>query len=130
MRSLASLARALLKESEEGEGNVALQPAEPMLESLSTTREPRREPESGGSALHRLFEEVFRRSTAGASGQTLSLRNWLDLAENWRIIHALRETRGNRAAAARRLGIGRRTFYAKLKRLGIDPDRPGPGGPA
>ncbi len=80
---------------------------------------------SGSSGLHRLFAEVFRRSTAGASGRGMSLRSWLDLAEIWRIDHALRETRGNRAAAARQLGIGRRTLYTKLKRLGIHPDRPG-----
>ena len=106
---------------------MALQPTEPMLRRVPATGEPRREPESASSALDRLFEEVYRRSTAAIPGQTMSLRSWLDLAENWRIVHALRETRGNRAAAARRLGIGRRTFYAKLKRLGIDPDRPGSG---
>ncbi len=96
---------------------------EPALPAL--TAAPEAPDASGSSGLHWLFEEVFRRSTSGASGRTMSLRSWLDLAEIWRIDHALRETRGNRAAAARRLGIGRRTLYTKLKRLGIDPDRPG-----
>ena len=41
------------------------------------------------------------------------------LAEAWRIEQALRETRGNRSAAARRLGIGRRTLYAKMHKLGL-----------
>jgi len=33
------------------------------------------------------------------------------------IARALRETRGNRTAAARLLGIGRRTLYAKIENL-------------
>jgi hypothetical protein len=43
------------------------------------------------------------------------------LAETWRIAEALREARGNRAAAARSLGIGRRTLYTKMERLGLTP---------
>lgn len=50
-----------------------------------------------------------------------SLRAWLDLAEAWRITQALRECKGNRSAAARLLGIGRRTLYAKMDKLGITP---------
>jgi sigma-54 dependent transcriptional regulator, acetoin dehydrogenase operon transcriptional activator AcoR len=40
------------------------------------------------------------------------------------IREALRRTRGNRAAAARALGIGRTTLYRRLKELGLD-DAPG-----
>jgi DNA-binding NtrC family response regulator len=36
-------------------------------------------------------------------------------------VRALREARGNRAAAARALGIGRRTLYTKMEKLGIAP---------
>ena len=105
---------------------MAFEPAERTESTLpALTAVPDAPDASGRFGLHRLFEEVFRRCTSGASGRTMSLRSWLDLAEIWRIDHALRETRGNRAAAARRLGIGRRTLYTKLKRLGIDPDRPG-----
>ena len=50
-----------------------------------------------------------------------SLRTWQQLAESWRITQALRECKGNRSAAARRLGIGRRTLYAKMERLEITP---------
>lgn len=50
-----------------------------------------------------------------------SLRAWLDLAEAWRITQALRDCNGNRSAAARLLGIGRRTLYAKMDKLGIEP---------
>jgi DNA-binding NtrC family response regulator len=50
-----------------------------------------------------------------------SLRAWLELAEAWRITQALRDCKGNRSAAARHLGIGRRTLYAKMDKLGITP---------
>ena len=48
-----------------------------------------------------------------------TLRAWLDLAEAYRITEALQECNGNRSAAARLLGIGRRTLYAKMDKLGI-----------
>lgn len=50
-----------------------------------------------------------------------TLRAWLDLAEAYRITEALQECNGNRSAAARLLGIGRRTLYAKMEKLGITP---------
>lgn len=48
-----------------------------------------------------------------------TLKAWLDLAEAYRITQALRECHGNRSAAARLLGIGRRTLYAKMDKLAI-----------
>ena len=48
-----------------------------------------------------------------------TLKAWIDLAEAYRITQALRECNGNRSAAARLLGIGRRTLYAKMDKLGI-----------
>jgi len=48
-----------------------------------------------------------------------TLRAWTDLAEAYRITQALRECNENRSAAARLLGIGRRTLYAKMDKLGI-----------
>ncbi len=48
-----------------------------------------------------------------------TLKAWTDLAEAYRITQALRECNGNRSAAARLLGIGRRTLYAKMDKLGI-----------
>ena len=56
---------------------------------------------------------------SGVEGQGKSLKAWVDLAETYRIIQVLRECRGNRSAAARVLGIGRRTLYAKMDKLGI-----------
>jgi transcriptional regulator with PAS, ATPase and Fis domain len=60
--------------------------------------------------------EVFL-SHVEAAGNDLSLREWLELAEAWRIRLALRLAQGNRSAAARGLGIGRRTLYAKMHKL-------------
>jgi DNA-binding NtrC family response regulator len=51
----------------------------------------------------------------------LSLRDFLAIAEAWRIARALRDHRGNRSAAARALGIGRRTLYTKMEKLGLVP---------
>ncbi|MEM7410067.1 MAG: helix-turn-helix domain-containing protein [Myxococcota bacterium] len=51
----------------------------------------------------------------------LPLREFLARAEAWRIARALREHRGNRSAAARALGIGRRTLYTKMEKLGLVP---------
>ena len=80
---------------------------------------PARNDEAAGidPGLQSLFSEFHRRSVA--SGESVTLRAWLDRAEAWRILHALREAGGNRSAAARSLGIGRRTLYTKMEKLGI-----------
>jgi DNA-binding NtrC family response regulator len=70
-------------------------------------------------ATERLFLELVRHADAGTGTGPLRLRDWVELAEAWRITQALRESRGNRSAAARALGIGRRTLYSKMEKLGI-----------
>jgi DNA-binding NtrC family response regulator len=75
-------------------------------------------PEPG--ALDAFFEKFFE-TAAERRGGAPNLTEWVDLAEGWRIVRALREARGNRAAAARALGIGRRTLYTKMEKLGIAP---------
>jgi DNA-binding NtrC family response regulator len=55
------------------------------------------------------------------SAEGLPLRDFLAIAEAWRIARALRDHRGNRSAAARALGIGRRTLYTKMEKLGLVP---------
>ena len=65
----------------------------------------------------RFVKNVGARGPRGDRPETL--RAWLDLAEAYRITQALRECKGNRSAAARVLGIGRRTLYAKMDKLGI-----------
>jgi DNA-binding NtrC family response regulator len=67
------------------------------------------------------LEELERRARESSGGRGLPLRDWVALAEAWRIAQALRATRGNRAAAARLLGIGRRTLYSKMRKLGLEP---------
>jgi DNA-binding NtrC family response regulator len=70
-------------------------------------------------ALGRLRLEQLERWAQPPGGRELPLRDWLALAEAWRIARALREARGNRSAAARALGIGRRTLYTKIEKLGL-----------
>jgi DNA-binding NtrC family response regulator len=75
------------------------------------------------------FERFLHHAKSIQGDSRLSLRAWIDLAETWRITEALREAGGNRSAAARALGIGRRTLYAKMDKLDITPswgviDRP------
>jgi DNA-binding NtrC family response regulator len=67
------------------------------------------------------LEEIERRARDANGDGALRLRDWLALAEAWRIAQALREARGNRSAAARTLGIGRRTLYTKIDKLGLVP---------
>lgn len=65
--------------------------------------------------------DLERRARNGNGRAGLPLREWIALAEAWRIVLALRENRGNRSAAARDLGIGRRTLYTKMEKLGLEP---------
>ena len=80
-------------------------------------------PATGTTPMDHLdeFTRFVRASTAQRStdDEPQTLKQWLDLAEAYRITQALRECRGNRSAAARLLGIGRRTLYAKMDKLGI-----------
>ena len=71
-------------------------------------------------------ETQFARFVERTKGNTtpVTLKAWRDLAESWRINQALRACAGNRSAAARQLGIGRRTLYAKMEKLGIESDSP------
>jgi DNA-binding NtrC family response regulator len=72
-----------------------------------------------GVACTRVDE--LERWAQSSEGLSLPLREWIALAETWRIARALRVARGNRSAAARALGIGRRTLYTKMEKLGLVP---------
>ena len=74
-----------------------------------------------GAIAELRLEELEARARRANGGRALPLRDWVALAEAWRIAHALRETGGNRSAAARSLGIGRRTLYAKMEKLRLTP---------
>ena len=65
----------------------------------------------------RFLRDASLEAARGTPSRTL--KAWLDLAEAYRITQALRDCHGNRSAAARALGIGRRTLYAKMDKLGI-----------
>ncbi len=74
---------------------------------------------NGAERLDPLFLEFLRRAAPERAEGLPPLREWVELAEAWRIVRALRECRGNRSAAARSLGIGRRTLYTKMEKLGL-----------
>jgi len=74
---------------------------------------------SDGKRIDTLLEQLYRRALEVEGKSSLNLREWVDRAETWRIVQALHDCRGNRSAAARVLGIGRRTLYTKMDRLGV-----------
>ena len=90
----------------------------PFVVATSHEPDPGREAQA---SLDALFESFLKRASQRNGGSAPKLRDWVDLAEAWRIAHALRECRGNRSAAARSLGIGRRTLYSKMEKLKIAP---------
>jgi hypothetical protein len=67
------------------------------------------------------LRDLDQQAREHSGGRPMPLKEWIALAEAWRITQALRETRGNRSAAARALGIGRRTLYSKMEKLGLTP---------
>ena len=73
------------------------------------------------SEFERELERFLRHVQNTQTDEQSSLRRWLDVAEAWKITNTLKECRGNRSAAARKLGIGRRTLYAKMEKLQITP---------
>lgn len=67
------------------------------------------------------LSELETRARRANGGEPLPLKDWVALAEAWHIATALRACGGNRSAAARALGIGRRTLYAKMEKLSLTP---------
>ena len=65
------------------------------------------------------FRAFLEHARTFGGGETKSLKAWIEHAEAWQIARALKNCGGNRSAAARELGIGRRTLYAKMEKLGI-----------
>ena len=67
--------------------------------------------------------ELGRASTVTTvESDSLDLRAAVDALERDFVHRALKRAQGNRAEAARLLGIARPQLYAKMKQLGIDPD--------
>ncbi|WP_290370248.1 helix-turn-helix domain-containing protein, partial [Burkholderia sola] len=52
----------------------------------------------------------------------MPLPDALATVERAAILHALERANGNRAEAARQLGIGRQSLYARMANLGIERD--------
>lgn len=63
-----------------------------------------------------------RMSTTTAEPESLDLRAAVEALERDYVLRALKRAQGNRAEAARLLGIARPQLYAKMKQLGIEPD--------
>jgi DNA-binding NtrC family response regulator len=84
-------------------------------------------PVTSEPSLDLLFDGFLRQAATQNGGSAPKLRDWVNLAEAWRISQALRQCRGNRTAAAQLLGIGRRTLYTKMEKLEIVPSFSGTG---
>jgi DNA-binding NtrC family response regulator len=69
--------------------------------------------------LEQLLEALYESAIALEGRPSLSLAEWLRHAEAWRIRLALRLEDGDRSAAARRLGIPRRSLYHRMQLLGL-----------
>ena len=69
--------------------------------------------------LEQLLEALYESAVALEGRPSLSLDEWLRHAEAWRIRLALRLCDGDRSAAARRLGLPRRSLYHRMQRLGV-----------
>ena len=88
---------------------------------MSTHETERAVPVTSEPSLDLFFDGFLRQATTRNGGSAPKLRDWVNLAEAWRISHALRQCGGNRTAAAQLLGIGRRTLYTKMEKLEIVP---------
>jgi DNA-binding NtrC family response regulator len=64
--------------------------------------------------------EIHSKADAEPTGEPVTNPLNLENSERELILKALKETNGNRAAAARMLGISRRTLYRKLEKEGLE----------
>ena len=69
--------------------------------------------------LEQLFEALYERAIALEGRPSLTLAEWLRHAECWRIRLALEHCGGDRTAAARRLGVPRRSLYYRMQQVGV-----------
>jgi transcriptional regulator of acetoin/glycerol metabolism len=85
-----------------------------------------------GERRHSELREIRKAAQAavglvGAKGNGSTPQpDGLDAVERNHIVHMLAEVGGNKLAAARRLGISRRTLYRRLDRHGLAPPAPAP----
>ena len=69
--------------------------------------------------LEQLFETLYEEAVAQEGRPSLRLEEWLRYAERWRIRLALERCGGDRSAAARRLGLPRRSLYYRMRQVGL-----------
>lgn len=69
--------------------------------------------------LEQLFEALYEKAVALEGRPSLTLAEWLRHAESWRIRLALEHCGGDRTAAARRLGVPRRSLYYRMQQVGV-----------
>jgi DNA-binding NtrC family response regulator len=69
--------------------------------------------------LEQLFEALYEKAVALEGRPSLTLGEWLRHAERWRIRLALEHCGGDRTAAARRLGVPRRSLYYRMQQVGL-----------
>src|SRR5262249_8675783 len=73
--------------------------------------------------IHReLAREPLRTTAPVAPSSSDSLKSSVNQARRQKVIEALAGAKGNKSAAARLLGVDRRTVYNMIKELGIDED--------
>ena len=69
--------------------------------------------------LEELLEALYENAVATEGRPSLGLGEWLRHAEAWRIRLALRLCDGDKTAAARCLGLPRRSLYHRMALLGL-----------
>lgn len=74
-----------------------------------------------GPTIHATDMSIQQPPASEAEGVASAPLSPLELVERETISRVLRETTGNKLAAAKRLGIGRQTLYNKITRYGLAP---------
>jgi DNA-binding NtrC family response regulator len=121
------LARHFLDRYAERFGVAPLRIPEGLLDALAARAWPGnvRELENAVESLVALsppagLDAALLPAPAGAeTGPPLSLRRRVEAYERGLLVEALREARGNRSEAARRLGVSRVTLHDKLAKYGV-----------
>ncbi|MGH8110589.1 MAG: sigma-54-dependent transcriptional regulator [Rhodanobacteraceae bacterium] len=94
--------------------NDRIEPPDLMLEPAGDYEEPETERDDDGEE-----DDVIDGASADADG-AVGLDDYISNIERETIVQALKDTRYNKTAAARKLGITFRALRYKLKKLGID----------
>ena len=69
-----------------------------------------------------ILEPLLRGGSSESAETSPSLKARLLEAERVELIQALDDAAGNKSRAASRLGVSRKTLYARMRRLGLEVD--------